>query len=188
MKRLAVTLVLAAAACAAPHAPVFPVHIDSLAGTDGAMHDLTATAADATLTVFVFFAPGCGCLKMHEPRLAAMAERLRPSGVRFFMVDSEAGATAARDADEARRRAYPFPLLTDVGAELANALGADYATYAVVVDRDGRVRYHGGLDSDRTTLHDDATLYLSDAIDDLLAGREPRVASTRVLGCTLTKW
>ena len=34
---------------------------------------------------------------------------------------------------EARRRGYPFPILVDRGALLADAVGADYATYSVVV-------------------------------------------------------
>ena len=48
----------------------------------------------------------------------------------------------------------------DPGATLAKELGAQYATYSVVLDADGRVRYHGGIDSDKNHLHDDATPYL----------------------------
>jgi hypothetical protein len=58
----------------------------------------------------------------------------------------------------------------------------------VVLDGEGRVRYRGGIDSDRTHLHEDATPFLRLALDDLLAGRPPRVAEGKTLGCSLQKW
>ena len=99
------------------------------------------------------------------------------------------GARLARERrSEARRRGYPFPILRDRGAKLAEALGAKYATYSVVLDPQARVRYRGGIDTDKSHVHDDATAYLSDALDDLLADREPRVAEGKTLGCSLQKW
>jgi hypothetical protein len=97
-------------------------------------------------------------------------------------------ATPEADAAEAARRGYAFPILLDRGGKLADSLGAQYATYSVVVDAQGRVRYRGGIDSDNMHLRDDATRYLGDALDDLLAGRSPRVAQTKTMGCALEKW
>ena len=59
---------------------------------------------------------------------------------------------------------------------------------AVVFDRRETVRYHGGIDSDRTHLRDDRTQYLRDALDDLVAERDPRVAEGKTFGCALRKW
>jgi hypothetical protein len=57
--------------------------------------------------------------------------------------------------------------------------------YSVVLDADGRVRYQGGLDSDKNRLTDDAEHYLRNALDDILAGREPRRHQSRTLGRSL---
>ena len=80
----------------------------------------------------------------------------------------------------------------------ADALGATFATYTVVVDSAGRVRYRGGIDSDKQWLSDGATLWLRDALDRLLAGGDPDPrrdrASLRVLApaevrtCATTLW
>jgi hypothetical protein len=140
------------------------------------------------LTVLVFFAPTCHCLSAHDERLVQLYRAYHPRGVDVFLVDSEAGATPERDAAEAQRRGYPFPIVLDRGAKLANALGAQFASYSVVVDAEGRVRYHGGIDSDQRHLHEDAQRYLQNAIDDLLAGASPRVEKGEALGCTLQKW
>ena len=92
------------------------------------------------------------------------------------------------DAAEAARRGYAFPILIDPKARLADALGAEYATYSVIVDAQGRVRYRGGFDSDKTHMRESAAQYVRDALDDLLAGRPPRVAEAKTLGCALEKW
>jgi hypothetical protein len=144
--------------------------------------------ARAPITVLVFFSPRCHCLAAHEPRLLALHARYQGRGVQFFMVDSEKDAGSAGDEAEARRRGYPFPILLDRGGTIAERLGAEYAAYSVVLDAAGAVRYHGGIDSDRITLHEDATPYLKWAVDDLLASRTPRLAEGKALGCALERW
>jgi hypothetical protein len=142
----------------------------------------------APWTVLVFFSPSCHCLASHEARLRELYDAYHERGVQFLMVDSESGRSAERDEAEARRRGYPFPIVQDRGAALADRLDAQYATYSVILDQQGRIRYHGGIDSDHDRLHDDAAPYLRDALDDLLAGRAPRVAETKTLGCALQRW
>jgi hypothetical protein len=143
---------------------------------------------DARLTVLVFFSSSCHCLVQHEARLLALYEQYHPLGVDFFMIDSETSGSAERDTAEARRRGYPFPILLDRGAKLADVLEAQFATYSVVLDREGAVRYRGGIDSDKSHLHDNAQRYLQDAVVDLLAGYSPRVARGKTLGCALQTW
>lgn len=180
-------VVVATASCATDAGAVSFVPALPLVREGGTL-DARALASDATLTVFVFFSPDCHCLRQHEARLRDLDATFRARGVQFFMVDSEVRASIERDAEEARRRAYTFPILVDCGARLADAVGAEYAAYAVIVDRSGRLRYRGGVDSDKDHLHADATPYLRDALDDLLAGRDPRVANAKTLGCALQKW
>lgn len=163
-----------------PHLTLVTAHGDAL--------DVLAAAQRARLTVLVFFSPHCHCLDVHEPRLLALDAQYRPDGVQILMIDSEVGGSVERDDAEARARHYPFPMVLDRGAKLAEIVGARYAAYSVVLDRDGRVRYRGNIDSDKTRLHEDAIPDLKNAIDDLLAGRQPRADSGEGLGCTLRTW
>jgi peroxiredoxin len=158
-----------------------------LVGTDGASHALFG-GGGARYTVLMFFAQRCPCQAAHDARVLALAERYRGRGVDFFAVDPEVGATLERDRAEAQRRGYPFPILLDPGASVARRLGAEYATETFVVDRAGLVRYHGGIDSDKQRLHDDAQTFLRTAIDDLLDGHAPRQAEAKTLGCSLQIW
>jgi len=164
----------------------------SLQATDGAVHALPSGEGGAAFTVLVFSAWHCPCQNVHASRLDALYARYhaqeRRERVDFFLVDSEVGGSLADDAAKARERGYAFPVLLDPGAGLARRLHAEYATETFVVDRQGTVRYHGGIDSDRNKLHNDALPLLADALDDLLAGKPLRSADTKALGCALQTW
>jgi hypothetical protein len=154
---------------------------------DVALQDV-APRGTQRYTVLIFFSADCHALRAHDERIRALASEFAARGVRFVALDPETRASAAGDRDEASRRGYPFPILLDDGARIAHALGAAYAGHAVVVDPTGAIVYQGGIDSDRVHLTDDATPYLRNALIDLLAGREPRVADAKVLGCALRTW
>jgi len=154
-----------------------------LRGTDGSLHPVDAELRGHPLTVVSFFSAHCPCQRAHDARIRELVAKDAPLGVGFLFVDSEESATMGRDADEARARGYA--LVLDDGGKLARALDAEYATFSVVLDRDGHVVYRGGFDSDQHHLRDDRAPYLANAIDDLLAGRAPRASETKALGCTL---
>ncbi len=183
---LAGLLALTACSTALPAATQVPS--TPLVAAGGDVRDVRQLVGEAPFTVLIFFSRTCHCLDQHDARIRALYDEYHPRGVQVMMVDPEIRATPADDAAEATRRGYPFPLLVDPGAKLADALGAEYATYSVVVDAQGNVRYRGGFDSDKTHLREDATPYVRNALDDLLAGRPPRLAEAKTLGCALEKW
>jgi hypothetical protein len=139
-------------------------------------------------TVLVFFSSHCPCVAAHDARLVALANEFMPRGVHFLALDSEVDADEARDRIEATSRHYPFPIAIDREARIARAVGAEYATFSVVVDEHGKIVFRGGIDSDRTHLKPDATPYLHDALDDVLARRPLRRTTANTLGCALRTW
>ncbi|MBI2395271.1 MAG: redoxin family protein [Deltaproteobacteria bacterium] len=172
-------------ACA--HAPTSPRDV-TLVERDGASRALPEIAARAPLTVLVFVAADCPCLHAHLPRLRELAKTYGPRGVQFVGVDSEVFANPERARQTERDLDLPFPVVVDHGARLANALGAEYATFTAVLDRSVNVHYRGGIDSDKRRMHDGATPYLREVLDDLLAGKPTRRKEGKALGCVLRKW
>jgi peroxiredoxin len=181
---LAVICSVLALACAPSKGTDFRLPPTALAGTDGASHALVPEGG-TRLTVAIFFAGHCPCQAAHDARLRELYSLYHPRGVDVLAVDSETSATLERDRAEAEKRGYPFPIVIDPGGALARQVGAEYATEAFILDRSGTVRYHGGIDSDRSHLRDDATPYLREALDDLLADRPMRHAESKALGCAL---
>lgn len=154
-----------------------------LEGTDGHSHPVPSP--EGRLTVLEFFSATCPCQAAHDARLRLIAADYAGKGVALLAVDSEVDANVDRDRTEAARRQYPFPVVVDHGGVIARAYQAEFATYIVLMDRDGDVLYRGGIDSDKRHLHPDATTFLRDALDDALAGRPVRRPEGRTLGCSL---
>jgi hypothetical protein len=155
---------------------------------DGRKETLADLVGGADWNVLVFISRDCPCVAAHDDRLRELATVFADRGVRFFAIDAEVGASPAIAALEMARRRYPFPVVVDTGAALAERMGAEYATYTVVLGRGGQVLYRGGIDSDKQRLHPEATLFLREALDDLTAGKPPRRADSTALGCALRKW
>lgn len=144
---------------------------------------VTALAQAHKLTVVIFYAAGCPCFAAHVERLRQLEAELAPRGVGFVVVDSErhARGTPALPPEIAPG----LPLLRDESGELARRLGALYATESYVLDPTGRIRYHGGVDSDRKYLRPDAQPYLRQALLKLLSNDAPALATSKALGCAL---
>lgn len=185
-RALLLVLVASLAACAPPPRAPSGLPQATLLTSDGA-RQLAEIVRPGRVTVIVFFSADCPCQAAHDARLRDLSAAYAARGVDVLAVDSEAGASPERSAQEARARAYPFPLLADPGGALADALGAEFATYTVVLDAKGSVRYRGGLDSDRAYLTKDASLWVRNAVDRLLAGGSPDPAQAEALGCALRR-
>lgn len=177
-------LVIFSVGCTAPTPSRLPEQM-RLAASDGTVRDVAIEIEATRFTVLVFFTPDCPCVVAHERRLMELARIYEPRGVRFLMIHSELSADVDEDARIARERGYTFPLLTDSQASLARALNVQFATHTVVVDQSGRVRYSGAIDSDKVSLHENATPYLEEVLEDLMALRPPRHDATEPLGCTI---
>ena len=176
----------AIAACSPPPRAPSRLPDATLLASDG-QRSLAELVQPGRVTVIEFFSADCPCQAAHDDRLRELAAAYRARGVDVYAVDSEAGASTDRARKEALSRRYPFPILADPSGALADALGAEFATYTVVVDRLGAVRYRGGLDSDRTHVTREASLWVRDAVDHLLAGADPDPIEAEALGCALRR-
>ncbi len=159
-----------------------------LAATDQQRYALKTAVARAPFTVVEFFSATCPCQESHDPKLVALARKYAPQGVQVLAVDSNFGASVERNLAQTQRRGYVFPIVADPDGIWLAALGAKFATDVFVLDREGRVRYRGGIDSESHPVTDRAKPYLDNALEALLAGHEPNPAVTHSLGCALQRW
>jgi peroxiredoxin len=179
------TFLLAMAIAATPAGSALPEL--SLPGTDGRTYAMRQVPAGAKVTVIEFFSADCPVQKAHDARLKELAA-LRDQGVQVLLVDSEAGASLARDSAEASARGYPFPILIDDQAKLAEALGVRFSTTSLLIDGEGHIRYRGGIDRDSGHLRPNTPFLLKQGVEQMLAGKQPDPAETKPLGCFLKGW
>ena len=191
-------------ALAATERPVLPLGAPlpdfKLPAVDG--RDCTpADFATAKVFVIVFTSNHCPTAQAYEERLKKLVTEYQPRGVALLAINpnhaeavrldemgyTDLGDTFAEMKIRAAHSAFNFPYADDGPTQaVAEKFGAVATPHVFIFDQSRHLRFQGRIDdSEREDLvkHRDTR----DAIEALLAGREPAVTSTKVFGCSL-KW
>ncbi len=171
-----------------------------LPGVDGRNWKLS-DFAKARILVVVFTAVHCPTAQYYETRLRQLVSDNRDKDVAFVAIMpndpksvrlDELGWTDLSDSFaemkiRARDRAYNYPFLYDGDNEnVSRAYGPAATPHVFVFDSARKLRYVGAIDDSERVQHV-TRHYLRDALEALLAGREPIVTKTKVVGCSI-KW
>jgi hypothetical protein len=114
------------------------------------------------------------------------------TNVSFFLVNANPDAEEQPDKMKVAYAGWGFniPYLADKEQIVMMALGAKKTPEAILLKKESsqlKVVYQGAID-DNPQVHQDADVsFLENAIKDLLAGKNPAVATERVIGCTIRK-
>jgi thiol-disulfide isomerase/thioredoxin len=172
----------------------------SLPGVDGKTYSLK-DFADAPVLVVLFTCNHCPTAQYYEDRIKSIVDDYRPRGVALVAISpndpksirlDELGYTDFSDTFEemklrAAHRKFNFPYLYDgENQRVSRAYGPVATPHAFVFDKGRKLRYAGRIDDSERPQYAKSH-ELRDAIDALLAGREPAVTQTKVFGCSI-KW
>lgn len=203
--KLLALLLSSVSALAAPEYPTLALGAVApdfrLPGVDGKTNSLSDFKA-AQVLVMVFTCTHCPTAQLYEERIKALVTDYGTQGVAVVAVScsSQAGLRLDElswtDLDDsfpamklrAQDRGFNFPYLYDGDAPQAvsAAYGPVATPHVFVFDAARRLRYLGRMDDDERG-RNIKVHYVRDAVDALLAGREPPVTQTRPVGCS-TKW
>lgn len=152
------------------------------------------TAADwreAKTIVYCILGTECPVSNGHAPQMQRLADRYAPQGVRFIGIYAESTVTAEEARKHGEEYSLKFPRLLDPQHSLIAQTGAKTMPTFIVARPDGTIAYRGRLDDrwspEGIRRDEPRTHELADAIDAVLAGREPTVAETRTYGCPLPR-
>jgi Redoxin len=143
-------------------------------------------------TVVYWTCNHCPYAQAWHDRLIELARDYGPRGVRFLAVNSNDLASYPQDGPDAMRArveadgGWPNPYLFDADQSVAKAFGAERTPDVFVFDSDLRLRYRGAPDADYEDPGLDA-VWVREALDAVLEGREPERPETPPVGCTI-KW
>jgi peroxiredoxin len=172
----------------------------ALPGIDGKVHRLHDYDASPVLAI-IFTCNHCPTAQLYESRIKKLVDDFGAKGVAFVGIQpndpkairlSELGYTDVSDSLEEMKtrsayRHFNFPYLYDGDTQsVSRAYGPKATPHVFVFDRERKLRYEGHVDdSQRASLVKSSDA--RNAIDALLAGRDPAVKHTGAFGCS-TKW
>ncbi len=138
-------------------------------------------------SVAIFVATECPIANAFAPEIQRIAAAYEPQGIGFFLIYADPDETAETVAQHARDYGYTFPALLDPDHRYAAAVGASMTPEVAVQNAAGELEYLGrindlyvdfGKQRAQPTRND-----LRLVLDALLAGTEPTVDRTDVIGC-----
>jgi len=171
-----------------------------LPAIDGRTNTLSDFAG-AKILMVIFTCNHCPTAQYYEERIKELARDYKSKGAAVVAIMpndpksvrlDELGWTDLSDSFEemkirARDRQFNFPYLYDGDTEqTARAYGPVATPHAFVFDQARKLRYVGAIDDSERVEHVQKQ-YVRDAIEALLAGQEPPVTKTKVVGCSV-KW
>lgn len=168
--------------------PIIPF---ALPGVDGKTHRLE-DYQDKEILVIIFSCNHCPYVQAWEDRMIQIQADYADKGVQLIAINANDDQKYPEDSFEemikrAQAKGFNFPYLRDETQEVARAYGAERTPEVFVFDRQRTLRYHGAIDDNYENPEAVKQPYLRNALDALLAGKEPPVAETPPVGCTI-KW
>jgi peroxiredoxin len=141
-------------------------------------------------TLVIFSCNHCPWVKAWETRMVAIGNAAVAEGVGVVAVNSNDPKVYPDDdlvkmKERARDRGYQFPYVMDSTSEVGRAFGATHTPEAFLFDASGRLVYHGTIDDNARDPGKVEHRYLRDALDAVVAGKQPPVQETKALGCTI---
>jgi peroxiredoxin len=154
-----------------------------IVGTDDKQHALADYKA-AKLVVLAFTCNHCPVAVAYEDRLVALQKDYKDKGVQVIAVNVNNLPADKLDKmkERAEKKSFNFPYLYDETQKIGVDYGAKVTPHIFVLDGDRKLAYVGAIDNSQKA---DAVSkqFLRDALDALLAGKQPAEPVTKQFGC-----
>jgi peroxiredoxin len=148
---------------------------------------------DAKGFIVVFTCNGCPYARAYQDRIIALDKKYKSRGYPVIAINPNDTGLKPEDnleamKERAKEKGYTFPYLKDEKYDVFKEYGATRTPHIFVLTKRGSdlvVSYIGTVDDN---YQDPAAVkepYLANALDALLADREPDPSFTKAIGCTI---
>lgn len=138
------------------------------------------------IAIINFWSAECPWARRADEKLLPLLEDWK-SEVMLFPVASNANEESALLQQVSRERRLPR-LLHDRYQKVANLYGAQTTPHLFVVDGQGKLRYQGAFDDVTFRKRNPTQSYLRQAVEALLAGKQPDPAQSPPYGCAIVRY
>lgn len=153
---------------------------------NGQSHELYSLAQRKAV-VLMIQGNGCPIVRQTLPALQEIRDRYQAQGVEFLLLNPNQQDNREAVANEAREFSIQLPILVDSSQAVGAALGVQRTAEVFVIDpKHWKLAYRGPMDDKLSygkQRPNASKHYLTDALDDLLAGQRVRVTRADGVGC-----
>ena len=148
--------------------------------------------ADKKVLVVMFLCNHCPYVRAIEDRIIRLQRDYAAKSVQLVGICANDPTDYPEDSPENlqkqwQKKDYRFPYLIDESQDVARSFGAVCTPDLYVFDEKRRLAYHGQLDNHWKEPQNVTRRDLSEAIDALLAGKNPAADQIPSMGCSI-KW
>lgn len=123
-----------------------------------------------------------------EGHMNRLAKKYIDQGVVWLAINPTAGTSVESNKAVSQKWKIEHPLLDDAGGAVAGTYRATNTPHMYIIDKDGTLKYMGAIDSNRSAKTEDiadATNYVDQAMEAVLAGTEVQTPETKAYGCVI---
>ena len=150
---------------------------------------------DAKGFIVTFTCNHCPYSKMYEDRIIALDKKFKDKGFPVIAINPNNPAVSPGDdfegmQERAKNKGFTFPYLFDDGQTIYPQYGATKTPHIFILNKDKkglRVAYIGAIDNNARDAASVTENYVSNAVNELLEGKEVSKTSTRAIGCSIKK-
>jgi len=157
-----------------------------LKSTEGKEYKLSDALSKSNFVVVMFWSVQCPFVQAYTDRINTLANEYSSKGITFWAVNANSTESMNEVKAHAMEKGYPFPVLKDVNNVVADMLGATRTPEVFLIDKDLEILYHGRIDDNREE-NKVTSSDLRHALDDVLAGNDVTIKSTKSFGCSIKR-
>ena len=134
----------------------------------------------------------CPIVHKYQSRTVGVCKYAQAKQIGVILLNSNEGYRNDGDSytdmkDYAKEQSYNWPYVLDNNSVMANAFGASRTPECYLFNAAGKLVYHGAIDDNQNGLAEVTRKHLSVAMDEMLAGKDVSVKTTRSVGCNIKR-
>ncbi len=157
----------------------------TLTDTDGKTHSLSDYLGK--IVVLEWTNSDCPFVKRHynANTMVELADKYVPKGIVWLAINSSHYADTDFNIATIEEYGLVYPVLDDSNGDVGRLYGAKTTPHMFIVDAQGNIAYQGAIDDNPSGDKSEVVNYVEKALDELLAGEEVAIATTKAYGCTV---
>jgi peroxiredoxin len=149
---------------------------------------------DAKGFIVIFTCNHCPFAQAYQDRIIALDKKYKVKGYPVIAINPNDPSLVPDDSyvamqERAKEKGYTFPYLIDETQQVYKAYGATHTPHVFLLKKEdgGKlvVKYIGAIDDNYQDASAVTQNYLKNAVDDLIAGKDPDPSFTKAIGCSI---